>query len=180
MVISPTWTPLNESCCDKRVAFSLTGPDTNSEYLVVIHITRSIFGSVSNSLQAQFRFNLALAIEWPGRGFSKITRRVFSSMSNSAAGVISFQFGACNRMAWTQFFQNCSNSIRSFGTGIRFPDSPLKKIQDSAGLMSRCSLTTIVLLSKESDTWPGFANFPVFQKLLEIHVFVWNGNMLPG
>ena len=52
----------------------------------------------------------------------EITRRVFSSMSNSAARAISLQFGACNRMAWTL----------------------------------------------------------VFPKLLKIHVFVWNGNMLPG
>ena len=40
----------------------------------------------------------------------------------------------------------------SFGMGIRFPDSPLKKLQDSARLMSRCSLTTIFFIPKESDT----------------------------
>ena len=35
---------------------------------------------------------------------NEITLRVFSSMSNSAAGVISIQFGACNCMAWTLVF----------------------------------------------------------------------------
>ena len=86
-------------------------------------------------------------------------------VSNSDAGVISLQFGACNRMAWAQFFQNCSKSMYSFGTGIRYPDSPLKKLQDSAGLISRCSLTTIFLFPKENDTCPGFGNFRVFPKI---------------
>ena len=34
----------------------------------------------------------------------KITRRVFTSMSNSAAGAISLQFCACNCLAWTLVF----------------------------------------------------------------------------
>ena len=41
---------------------------------------------------------------WLGTMASHITRRVVNSKSNSAAGAISVQFGACIQVAWTPVF----------------------------------------------------------------------------
>ena len=71
------------------------------------------------------------------------------------------------------FFKFCLKSMCSFGTGIRFPDSHLKKLQDSARLMSRSPLTSIFFIPKESDTWPGFAIFRIFSFFFEIQAFIW-------
>ena len=111
----------------------------------------------------------------------QVIRRVFISMSNSAADAFA-SIWCLQLYGLDLVFPQCWQFHCSFGMGLRFPDTLWKKLQDCARarLMSKSSRTAICCFPKGSDILHVSQYFVYFSKFIQIQTFNDSGNALSG